>query len=116
MSSITRPAMMFYFLPALALIAFVSVRRSRRWASAPWNVSVAAATWLLAIAPITLRNWVVSRQFVLIDDVSSRLFDLVANMSPLLRSGVEISPSIEPIGTWTTARVTFFVSEVSLSV
>jgi hypothetical protein len=85
-SSITRPAMMFYFVPALALIAFVSLSRTRRVRTALVSTAIAASVWMLAIAPVTARNWVMSHRFVLISDVSSRVFDLLQHMPPSVLS------------------------------
>ena len=88
-SSITRPAMMFYFVPALVLIAFVAMSRSRRPRAAVVAAALAASVWLLVIAPVTARNWVVSNRFVLISDVSSRVFDLLQHMPPSILSSIE---------------------------
>jgi len=65
-SSITRPAMMMYFIPALAFIGFVAARR--RTSDALPAVALAAGLWALVIAPVTLRNWIVAHRFVLISD------------------------------------------------
>ena len=68
MSSITRPAMMTYFVPALALVAFVSFRKSRQLRTAILSTALAAAVWSATIAPVTLRNWFVAHRLVLISD------------------------------------------------
>jgi dolichyl-phosphate-mannose-protein mannosyltransferase len=65
-SSITRPAMMMYFVPALVLIAFVASRR--RWSDMLPAAALTAGLWGLVIAPVTLRNWIVAHRFVLISD------------------------------------------------
>jgi hypothetical protein len=70
-STITRPSMLFYLFPALALVALVAFGRGRRVSAAVGAVSIAAATWLLTIAPVTLRNLLVSHRLVLVSDVPS---------------------------------------------
>src|SRR5206468_1334231 len=62
-SSITRPAMMVFFVPALALAAFVAADRTRSWRATAATTGATAAIWLAVIAPVTLRNLVVSRGF-----------------------------------------------------
>lgn len=89
-STITRLPMMFYVLPALALIAFISVQRTRRAIPAIVSVCLAASAWALTIAPVTVRNWLVARRFVMIADVPARVLDLLQN----LPSTVEASPYI----------------------
>ena len=67
-SSVTRPAMMVMFIPALALIAFVASKRERSWRAGAVAAAVAAAIWLAVIAPVTLRNLIVSGRPVLISE------------------------------------------------
>lgn len=67
-SSITRPAMMMYFVPVLALVAFISAERARTLRASVASVGAVAAAWMLVIAPVTLRNWVVAHRLVLISD------------------------------------------------
>jgi hypothetical protein len=67
-SSITRPAMMAMFIPALALFGFMAAERARSWRAGAVAAAIAAAIWLAAIAPVTLRNLVVSGRPVLISE------------------------------------------------
>jgi len=67
-SSITRPSMMLFFVPALALVAFVAWARERSLRTAAGAAVAVAAIWLCVIAPISIRNLVVSGRFVLISE------------------------------------------------
>jgi hypothetical protein len=60
-STITRPPMLLFLAPALAIV----FARSRSIV----RVATAATIWLAVIAPITLRNLVVSHRLVLVSDV-----------------------------------------------
>jgi hypothetical protein len=70
-STITRPPMMLYLFPALALVWFVSSRRSDRGTAVAGAVGLVAVVWLAIVAPITVRNVVVSGRFVHVSDVQS---------------------------------------------
>lgn len=69
-STMTRPPMLLYLFPALALIALVDMQRSRRVGAAIASVAVAAAAWAAAVAPTALRNIVVAHRFVLVSEVA----------------------------------------------
>jgi dolichyl-phosphate-mannose-protein mannosyltransferase len=60
-STITRPPMLLFFIPALAIVALRSRSVSR--------VALLGAVWLAVVSPITIRNLVVSHRFVLVSDV-----------------------------------------------
>ena len=67
LSAATRPAMMMFFIPALVVALAIAARR--RFPVGPGRAAVVlAASWLAVVAPFTLRNWLVSRQLVLISD------------------------------------------------
>ena len=76
-SAVTRPAMMMFFVPAM-FVAFViaarppspRLRRAGRTTVARGLAAAAmiAVSWLVVIAPFTIRNWIVSRKLVLISD------------------------------------------------
>ena len=51
---------------------------------------VAVSAWILTIAPVTARNWVVAHRFVTIADVPARVSDLLQNFP----STVDASPYI----------------------
>ncbi|HEX6085408.1 MAG TPA: glycosyltransferase family 39 protein [Thermoanaerobaculia bacterium] len=78
-SSITRPATMLYLIPALVLVLIIAFRRRRPVVA---SVLVMGLFWMLGIAPVTLRNRVVSGRWVLISDVPSRLSDLARDLTP----------------------------------
>jgi hypothetical protein len=80
-SSITRPSMMLFFVPALALVAFIAAQRGRSIRASLAPVVATAAIWLAVIAPITLRNLVVSHRFVLISEGLGAGF-ITYNMPP----------------------------------
>lgn len=84
LSAVTRPAMMVFFIPAvLVTIALARTRRiDRSW---PAAVVVVAAAWLAVVLPFTARNWIVSRQAVLISAGQERA--VVA---------LNVPPSVEP--------------------
>jgi dolichyl-phosphate-mannose-protein mannosyltransferase len=65
-SSITRPAMMAFLIPMLAFVAFASMKRRSGLGRTLGHVAMAGAAWMAVIAPVTLRNYVVSGQPVLI--------------------------------------------------
>jgi hypothetical protein len=72
LSAATRPAMMMYFVPALAVAALVAYEGGNRRGAALRRSAVAvlllAASWLAVVAPFTIRNWVVANKVVLISD------------------------------------------------
>jgi hypothetical protein len=68
LSSITRPSMMVFFIPALALVAFVAADRTQSKRKGLAAAAVMAVLWGAVIAPITLRNAIVSRRAVLISE------------------------------------------------
>jgi hypothetical protein len=61
-SAATRPVMMV-FLPLAFMVVAVIARRSQRGVAAPL---ILAGTWMACVLPFTIRNWIVSRQLVLI--------------------------------------------------
>lgn len=67
-STITRPPMMLYLLPALALVAFISAKRTRRLTTSLLSVGLVAVVWLAVVAPVTARNVIVAHRFVVISD------------------------------------------------
>jgi hypothetical protein len=67
-SSITRPAMMMFLGPAVLVAALTMWRRSRRLHLALMSPALLAAVWLAVVAPVTLRNWIVSGRPVLISE------------------------------------------------
>lgn len=67
LSAVTRPAMMMFFVPAMVVV--LAIAAQRRFPIAPLRAAVVlAASWLVVVAPFTLRNWVVARKLVLISD------------------------------------------------
>ena len=66
-SAATRPAMMMFLLPALAVTMAIAFRQRRGWW--PWQAAgIAGASWMAVVLPFTIRNWVVARRLVLISD------------------------------------------------
>lgn len=68
-STLTRPPMLLYLVPALILIALVAAKRTRRLEVAATAVLATATVWLLVVAPVTLRNWVAAGRAILVSDV-----------------------------------------------
>lgn len=85
-SSITRPAMMMYLFPLLACVAAVSMIRAGSFVRAASAVSLAAVVWFAVIAPVTLRNYVVSGHLVLISDGLGETF-IKFNLPPAIDGG-----------------------------
>src|SRR6266508_704473 len=52
----------------LTLVAFIASTRTRSWRARVVPVATVALLWLAAIAPVTIRNAIVARRFVLISD------------------------------------------------
>jgi 3-dehydroquinate dehydratase len=66
-SAATRPAMMMFLLPALAVTVAIAFRQRRGWW--PWHAAgIAGASWMAVVLPFTIRNWIVARRLVLISD------------------------------------------------
>jgi dolichyl-phosphate-mannose-protein mannosyltransferase len=70
-STVTRPPMLLYLFPALALIVLVSTRRARRLGAALAPAAITATTWIAVVALTALRNIVVAHRWVLVSDVQS---------------------------------------------
>jgi hypothetical protein len=73
LATVTRPTMLLY-LPAAAAIVLVESAIGVGWRRAIAVATVLAATWLLAVAPITFRNYVVSGRAVLVTEGQGRTF------------------------------------------
>ena len=84
LSAVTRPAMMVFFVPAM-LVTIAMARTKRIDWSWPAAVAIVAVAWLAVVLPFTARNWIVSRQPVLISSGQERAV-VVLN----------VPPSIEP--------------------
>jgi len=67
-SSMTRPAMMMFFVPAVALVALLALLRTRTITAAAAAAALAAVVWLGTISPATVRNWVASHRLVLVSE------------------------------------------------
>ena len=66
-SAATRPAMMMFLFPALAVTVAIAFRHRRGWW--PWQAAcIAGASWMAVLLPFTIRNWIVARRLVLISD------------------------------------------------
>jgi len=79
LSSVTRPAMLVFFVPAAVLALVIGYRRHRAsWALAPVVICLA---WLAVVLPFTARNWMVSNQFVLVSSGQERTVVLL-NVPP----------------------------------
>jgi hypothetical protein len=79
LSSVTRPAMLVFFVPAAVLALVIGYWRHRSsWALAPVVLSLA---WLAVVLPFTARNWIVSNQFVLVSSGQERTVVLL-NVPP----------------------------------
>jgi hypothetical protein len=81
-SAITRPSMLSYGIPALSLIAVISWARRRDARSAVAAAAATAGGFVLAVAPITLRNWLVSGRWVLITEGQTHAFIAMNAASP----------------------------------
>ena len=68
LSSITRPAMMVFLVPALLVAGVIALKRPMRLADALLAMALLSGVWLAVVAPVTLRNWVVSGRPVLISE------------------------------------------------
>ena len=64
-SAATRPVMMV-FLPFAIAVAFAIAYRNRRQPAAIAAPLTLAMAWMACVLPFTIRNWIVSKQFVLI--------------------------------------------------
>jgi len=69
----TRPTMLLY-LPAAAVIVLLVCAITAGWRRAVVAVAILATTWLLAVAPITVRNYLVSGRVVLVTEGQGRTF------------------------------------------
>lgn len=72
-SAATRPAMMMFLFPALAVTGAIAYRQRRGW----WPLqaaTLAGAAWMAVVIPFTIRNWVVARKLVLISDALGGTF------------------------------------------
>jgi hypothetical protein len=79
-SAVTRPAMMMFLVPALAVTTAIAYRQRRGW----WPLAaplVVTAAWMAVVLPFTIRNWVVARKLVLISDSLGGTF-IVHNVPP----------------------------------
>jgi hypothetical protein len=66
LSSLARPSMMLFLVPAAAVAALAVYRGRRRGAPALASAIVFAVCWMAAVAPATIRNYVVGGKPVLI--------------------------------------------------
>ena len=62
-SAATRPVMMVFLPLAFSVVAVIARRSQRGAIAAPF---VLAGAWMACVLPFTMRNWIVSRQLVLI--------------------------------------------------
>ncbi len=65
LSALTRPNILFV-LPFIAMWAFFRISRKYGLTRALWTIAVLAITTMAVIAPVTIRNYIVSKDFVLI--------------------------------------------------
>ena len=79
-SAATRPAMMMFFVPAVLVVVALELRRAERRARVATPL-IFAGSWLAAVAPFTVRNWIVARRLVLISDSLGGTF-IVHNVPP----------------------------------
>jgi hypothetical protein len=91
-AAITKSQFMLFLPLALAFVTWVAWRRSGVPSTAAQRAAVFVSCWFLAIAPITIRNYVVSGRPVLITEGQVTLF-VVYNLPP----GVDPQPYADAI-------------------
>jgi hypothetical protein len=79
-SAVTRPSMMFYLPFALGILGVADWKR-RRPLRAVAAIVVAFAAWMLVISPVTIRNYLVSGEPILITSGQAKSF-IDYNMPP----------------------------------
>jgi hypothetical protein len=67
-SSLIRPALMLYLVPAVLIVAAVQLRMRVTIARAAVSAALLAAVWLATLAPATIRNYVIAGEPVLISN------------------------------------------------
>jgi hypothetical protein len=80
-SAITRPAMMLFLVPAALIILAASVRGGQRYRSIAASLGVFIACWFGVVFLITLRNYVVAGQPILISESPAHSF-ILYNLPP----------------------------------